>query len=49
MAWIENHFEEAALKYSEALEHNPFDATLFCNRKRSTGFSAKFYSYLMED
>ncbi|CAE6539787.1 unnamed protein product, partial [Rhizoctonia solani] len=27
-----NHFAEAALKYSEALEHNPFDATLYCNR-----------------
>jgi len=31
-AFQQNHFEEAALKYSEALEHNPFDATLFCNR-----------------
>ncbi|KAB5588592.1 Protein phosphatase 5 [Ceratobasidium theobromae] len=27
-----NHFEEAATKYSAALEYNPFDATLYCNR-----------------
>ncbi|KAG8720646.1 hypothetical protein FRC09_009214 [Ceratobasidium sp. 395] len=28
----QNHFAEAALKYGEAIEHNPFDATLYCNR-----------------
>ncbi|KAF8608507.1 protein phosphatase 5 [Ceratobasidium sp. AG-I] len=28
----QNKFAEAALKYSESLEHNPFDATVYCNR-----------------
>ncbi|KAG8687649.1 hypothetical protein FRC08_011870 [Ceratobasidium sp. 394] len=31
-AFQQNHFEEAALKYGEAIAHNPFDATLYCNR-----------------
>ncbi|KAG8742719.1 hypothetical protein FRC10_000993 [Ceratobasidium sp. 414] len=28
----QNHFAEAALRYGEAIAHNPFDATLYCNR-----------------
>ncbi|KAG9078185.1 hypothetical protein FRC06_008498, partial [Ceratobasidium sp. 370] len=28
----QNHFADAALKYGEAIAHNPFDATLYCNR-----------------
>ncbi|QRV79112.1 protein phosphatase 5 [Ceratobasidium sp. AG-Ba] len=31
-AFKQNHFEEAALKYGEAIGFNPFDATLYCNR-----------------
>lgn len=34
---VENKFEEAALKYSASLEHNPFDATVYCNRECSQG------------